>query len=58
MSENDPTKEPDFEKVIRHFVTSPPETHSPLKERRKGGRAEKVVKGERAKPKSGEQSPS
>src|SRR6202045_4741417 len=27
----DPTKEPEFQKVIRHFVTTPPKPHSEMK---------------------------
>jgi hypothetical protein len=31
MSEKpDPTKEPEFQKVIRHFVTTPHKPHKPL----------------------------
>jgi len=28
---NDPTKDPEFQKVIRHFVTTPPQPHSEMK---------------------------
>jgi hypothetical protein len=27
----DPTKDPEFQKVIRHFVTTPPKPHSQMK---------------------------
>jgi hypothetical protein len=27
----DPTKDPQFQKVIRHFVTTPPKPHSEMK---------------------------
>ena len=32
----DPTKEPEFQKVIRHFVTTPHKPHEPLKKQRNG----------------------
>jgi hypothetical protein len=28
---SDPTKDPEFQKVIRHFVTTPPKPHSAMK---------------------------
>jgi hypothetical protein len=28
MGKIDPTKDPEFQKVIRHFVTTPPKPHS------------------------------
>lgn len=28
---NDPTKDPEFQKVVRHFVTTPPKRHSEMK---------------------------
>ena len=27
----DPTRDPEFQKVIRHFVTTPPKPHSEMK---------------------------
>jgi hypothetical protein len=30
-SKSDPTKDPEFQKVIRHFVTTPPKPHSEMK---------------------------
>ncbi len=30
---SDPTKEPEFQKVLRHFVTTPHKPHEPLKKR-------------------------
>ena len=32
----DPTKEPEFQKVICHFVTTPHKPHEPLKKREPG----------------------
>jgi len=29
--ESDPTKDPEFQKVLRHFVTKPPKTHAEMK---------------------------
>jgi len=26
----DPTKDPEFQKVVRHFLTTPPQPHKPL----------------------------
>jgi hypothetical protein len=28
---HDPTKDPEFQKVVRHFVTTPPKRHSEMK---------------------------
>ena len=30
MAESDPTKDPEFQKVIRHFVTTPHKLHEPI----------------------------
>jgi hypothetical protein len=30
-NKSDPTKDPEFQKVIRHFVTTPPKPHSAMK---------------------------
>jgi hypothetical protein len=27
---SDPTKDPEFQKVVRHFLTTPPQPHKPL----------------------------
>jgi hypothetical protein len=48
----DPTKDPEFQKVVRHFLTTPPQPHKPL-----GKRAKKRPKrGASAKPKTDEPS--
>jgi hypothetical protein len=31
MTKSDPTKDPEFQKVVRHFVTTPHKPHEPLK---------------------------
>jgi hypothetical protein len=31
MAKADPTKDPEFQKVVRHFVTTPPKPHSEMK---------------------------
>jgi hypothetical protein len=30
MNKSDPTKDPAFRKVVRHFLTTPPQPHKPL----------------------------
>jgi hypothetical protein len=30
MAKSDPTKDPEFQKVVRHFLTTPPKPHKPL----------------------------
>jgi hypothetical protein len=30
MAETDPTKNPEFQKVVRHFLTMPPQPHKRL----------------------------
>jgi hypothetical protein len=30
MAKPDPTKDPEFQKVVRHFLTTPPKPHKPL----------------------------
>jgi hypothetical protein len=37
----DPTKEPEFQKVIRHFVTTPRKPHETLKRKKEGLHSEK-----------------
>jgi hypothetical protein len=49
---DDPTKNPEFQKVVRHFLSTPPRPHKPL-----GKKAKKRQKrGASAKPKSAEPS--
>jgi hypothetical protein len=31
MVKSDPTKDPEFRKVVRHFLTTPPKPHKPKK---------------------------
>jgi hypothetical protein len=31
VNKPDPTKDPEFQKVVRHFVTTPPKPHSAMK---------------------------
>jgi hypothetical protein len=30
VKNSDPTKDPEFQKVVRHFLTTPPQPHKPL----------------------------
>jgi len=30
MTKSDPTKDPEFQKVVRHFLDTPPKPHKPL----------------------------
>jgi hypothetical protein len=30
MTKTDPTKDPEFQKVVKHFLTTPPKPHNPL----------------------------
>jgi hypothetical protein len=30
MTSSDPTKNPEFQKVVRHFLTTPPKPHKPI----------------------------
>jgi hypothetical protein len=49
MAKSDPTKDPEFQKVIRHFLTTPPKPHKPLGKKAKKRRASGASS---AKPKS------
>jgi hypothetical protein len=44
MTTSDPTKDPEFQKVVRHFLTTPPKPHN-----RKAKKRRKVRKA-KAKP--------
>jgi hypothetical protein len=47
-NKSDPTKDPEFQKVVRHFLTTPPKPHKPF-----GKKAKKPQKrAASAKPKS------
>jgi hypothetical protein len=35
VGKSDPTKDPEFQKVVRHFVTTPPKPHSEMKVNKK-----------------------
>jgi hypothetical protein len=39
VGKSDPTKDPEFQKVIRHFVTTPPKPHSEMKIGKRKARA-------------------
>jgi hypothetical protein len=39
MTKTDPTKDPEFQKVVRHFLTTPPKPHKPLGKKIKKRRA-------------------
>jgi hypothetical protein len=42
--EKDPTQDPEFQKVLRHFVTTPPQPHKPKAESDARGKAHKAKK--------------
>jgi hypothetical protein len=46
MAKSDPTKDPEFQKVVRHFLTTPHQPHKPAKPKKARKRAAS------AKPKS------
>jgi hypothetical protein len=46
-TKSDPTKDPEFQKVVRHFVTTPPKPHSEMKI---GKRMAKAVQNARSQP--------
>jgi hypothetical protein len=35
---SDPTKNPEFQRVVQHFLTTPPKPHKPLGKKAKKGR--------------------
>jgi hypothetical protein len=49
----DPTKEPEFQKVIRHFVTTPHKPHEPLGKKGKANNEPPPSPGPRAKKDAG-----
>jgi hypothetical protein len=49
MSKSDPTKHPEFQNVIRHFLNTLPKPHKPLGKKAKSAEKQKPVS---AKPKS------
>jgi hypothetical protein len=50
MTKSDPTKDPEFQKVVRHFLTTPPQPHKPAGEQPK--KARKRAAAAKAKGKS------
>jgi hypothetical protein len=49
MADSDPTKDPEFQKVIRHFVTTPHKPHGPIGKRKPKNDADASPK-KRARP--------
>jgi hypothetical protein len=47
-AKSDPTKDLEFQKVVRHFLTTPPKPHKPLAKKAKKPRKRRAS----AKPKS------
>lgn len=45
MTSSDPTKNPEFQKVVRHFLTTPPKPHKPLGEKKKNPKGKKQIEG-------------
>jgi hypothetical protein len=46
MAKLDPTKDPEFQKVVRHFLTTPPKLHKPLGKKAKKARSKRKTKNE------------
>jgi hypothetical protein len=44
MTKSDPTKDPEFQKVIRHFVTTPPKTHEEMTAERSKAKTKPALK--------------
>jgi hypothetical protein len=42
MAKSDPTKDPEFQKVVRTFLQTKPEPHKPKKKAAKAGESAKV----------------
>lgn len=49
MKKTDPTKDPEFQKVVHHFLTTPPKPHKPIGEKKKSPKA--AVWKSKARPK-------
>jgi hypothetical protein len=41
---SDPTKDPEFQKVVRHFLTTPHKAHKPLGKRKSPAKGKRRVK--------------
>lgn len=55
MSEKpDPTKDPEFQRVIRHFVTTPPKLHEEMKMGKPRRKRDRGANSEAPKPKDGD----
>jgi hypothetical protein len=48
MAKSDPTKDPEFQKVVRHFLNTPPQPHKAVGKKLK----KRQNRGASAKPKS------
>jgi hypothetical protein len=49
MAKSDPTKDPEFQNVVRHFLSTPPQPHKPLGKKAKKKRGKRASS---AKPKT------